>query len=814
VLDTLVGDFRFALRSLRKDRSFSAVAIATLALAIGANTAVFSLADGIILRPLAYRESTRLFAIHEVVPKFAHFAPLIPVNAMHFAEWRKNVKSFEELALVGGMTFNLTGSGEPERLPAARVSPSLFHILGVQAEIGRTFVEEEDRPAHDQVVVLDHELWQRRFAGDRGVIGRKIMLDGKPFEVVGVLPAGFRFPKISQLFAMTIAEERPQLWKPFALRKEEMDPFGDFNFACIARLRPGISPSRALAELNATQAAIVRGAPEKLELFASIVPLQDQITSRARSGLELLLAAVLAVLLIACVNIANLLLARAAARRREIAIRSALGAATTRLVRQVLVESVVLAGLGGALGMAIAYGAIRVMLAYAPLDLPRMDEIHVDARVLLFNVAISLLAGLLFGLLPAWRFSKADPLDAMRSGTRGAGGGHVSAKLRSLLVSLEAGLSVMCLIAAGLLVHSFVKLLHVDKGFQSDRVITVDLNLSGDRYSDGAKREALARALVERVGPLPGVISAGVSDHLPLTGEGGNTLVGIEGSNLPLMERPLVDVRSVNPDYFRTMGIPLVSGRLFSERDRGHKVTLIAAITAARLWPGVNPVGKRLRAGDDSSPLLEVVGVVGDVRGVSLNRPPNMTLYQPYWQRLYNQISVTARTAGNPLATASSMRAAIRQVDPELPMPAFRSMDEVVSESLAQRRFQMTLVLLFAAAAMLLASLGIYGVVSYSVTQRTAEIGLRMALGANPGRIQRMVLGQGMAPVGIGVAAGVAGSLLLGRVIGTLLFGVTAQDPATIAAVVLLLGAVAAVASYLPARRATHVDPMTALRWA
>jgi putative ABC transport system permease protein len=808
-----MNDLRFAGRLLRKDWGFYAIAIATLALGIGANTAIFSVVDGVILRPLAYRESERLVVIHEVVPKFANLAPLIPVNAMHFLEWRKTARSLPEMALIGGTAFNLTGSGEPERIPAARVSPSLFPMLGVQAQLGRTFLSEEDQAGRDRVVVLNEELWKRRFAADPNVIGRKIMLNGNPYEIVGVLPSGFHFPKLNQLFAMTVSEEKPQLWKPFGLRDDEKDDMGDFNYVCIARLGSGVSLAQALSELNVIQSNIAGRISEKVELRGALVPLQEQITGRARMGLQLMLAAVGAVLLICCVNLANLLLARATTRRREMAIRSAIGASSARLARQMLVESLLLSGLGGLAGVLIAYAAIRGILASAPVDLPRLDEIHLDARVLLFTMSISIVAGLLFGFLPAWRFAQSDPQDAMRSGARGATVGKGTGRLRSLLVTLEVGLSAMCLVVGGLLLHSFFKLLDVDRGFETQRIVTIGLNLPSTRYPDREKRAAFLQSMLEHVQALPGVTSAGVSNMLPLGGEGGNNLVAPEGSKIPLMERALADIRQVSPDYFRTLGIPLRAGRFFGEGDRSRNVALISPLTAERLWPGQNPLGKRFRMGGDQSPPIEVVGIAGDVRGVSLNKNPTATVYVPYWQRNFGQASLAVKTAMEPLTASSAIRAAIRAVDPELPVPAFRTMDEIVAESVAQRRFQMTLVLVFGLTALLLASLGIYGVVSYSVAQRTNEMGIRMALGAPLAGIRSLVLRQSLPPVVLGLSVGVVASLALSRVLSSLLFGIGAGDPLTIFAAIALLSAVAIVAAYIPARRATQVDPITALRY-
>ena len=629
----LGSDLRYALRAIRRNPGFSAIAVATLAFGIGANTAIFSVVDGVLIRPLGYGGESRLVAIHEVVPKFSRLAPRLPVNAMHFLEWRKSVRAFERVAMIGGMTLNLTGAGEPERLASARVSPSLFPMLGARTQLGRTFLEEEDQPGRDNVVVLSNGLWRRRFASDPNVIGRKVVLDGHPYEIVGVLSSSFHFPKLSQLYAMDIAAERPELWKPFAVQPAELEPLGAFNFACIARLRSGVSLNQALAELNTVQAHLASQAPEKIELLAAMVPLQAQITGRSRTGLEVVLSAVGLVLLVGCINIANLLLARATSRKREMAVRSALGAGARHLLQQMLAESLLLAGIGGALGVALAWAALPLILASAPIDLPRLDEVHLDARVLLFTLAISTFAGLLFGLLPAWRFARIDPQEAMKSAGRGSTEERGSGRLRSLLVALEVGLSTLCLIAGGLLLRSFANLLEADKGFTVRQVVTVDLNLPDVRYPDQAQRVRFVRSLLDSVRALPGVVSAGVSNMLPLSGEGGNSLVTLEGTTVPLAERPLADIRGVNPDYFPTLGIPLRQGRIFEDADGDRKKAVVSALAAERLWPGQNPLGKRFKVGDPDGPFIEVTGVVGDVRSVGLDRAPSMTVYLPYWQR-------------------------------------------------------------------------------------------------------------------------------------------------------------------------------------
>jgi len=812
MLDALAADLRYAVRLLRKSPGFSLVAVATLAIGIGANTAIFSVVDHVLLRPLAYRDASRLFVVHEIVPKFVQVAPMLPVNAMHFAEWRRSVKAFDAMAMVNGNRLTLTGDGNPERIAGARVTPALFSMLGVRPAIGRLLRPDEDAPGHDGVVVIDYALWQGRFGGRPDVLGRKVVLDGTPYEVVGVLPADFRFPKLSALYAMNLADERPLVWRPFAILPEELEPLGDFNYVCIVSVRAGVSAAEASAELNAVQARITESLPEKLELRAAMVPMQQQVTGRVQSSLQVLLAAVAVVLLVGCVNIANLLLARVTGRRRELAIRAAVGASASRLVRQVLAEIAVISALGGALGIAIAYAAVDLLRRSAPIDLPRLDEVQVDWRVLLFTLGLTLAAGLLSGILPAWRFARTDPHDAMKSSTRGSGGSTRTTRVRTALVAAEVALSALCLAVGGLLLHSLVTLLDVDAGFERQRIIAVTLDLPRLRYPEQPARTSYIKAVLDRIASLPGVTSVGAVNQLPLAGEGGNNLIAPEGFAGRITDRPLADMRQVNGDYFKTMGIPLVEGRIFGEADAGHKVALVSTLTAARLWPGQDAVGRRIVVGDDTKADTLVIGVVGDVRGASLDKAPVMTVYRPYWERSWNGPAFAVRASGDPTAVAGAVREVIRQVDPEIPIPAFQTMQEVADASVSQRRFQVDLVMLFGIAAVLLASLGIYGVVSHSVAQRSSELGIRMALGAAPGRIRALVLGQSLKPVAAGLACGLAASVAAGRLVGSLLFGVSPIDPPTIAGVAAVLTLVAALATVGPARRATRVDPVVALR--
>jgi len=806
-------DFRHALRALGRDPGYAAIVILILAVGIGANTAMFSIVDGVLLRALPFHEPEQLYAVQEFVPKFVNLASDFPVNALHVQEWRKHWEAVEQIAMINGLSLNLTSGGEPERVNAERISSNLFPLLGVQPEIGRGFLEEEDQEGRDQVVVLSDSLWHRRFHGDSSVLGRKIMLNDKPYEVVGVMPPGLRLPRVSQLQSMRISDQDPDLWKPLAVSKNELEPLGDFNFGCIVRLKKGVSKARALEQVNAIEADITRDLPEKVDVWAKMSPLQQQLTGRSRTGLLMLLSAVGAVLLIVCVNIANLMLARATGRRREFAIRAAVGASTRRLLRQMLTESLVVAAIGGALGIAIAYGALHLILANAPLDVARLNEVRIDGRVLAMACGLTLLSALLFGMQPAWRSSRIDPQEGMRSGGRNATESRNSGHLRTVLVALEVGLSTVCLTAAGLLLNSFVRLTHVDKGFDTEQVMSVELYLAGVRYNTADKRTEFLRKALEAVGPLPGVKAAGVANMLPLTGEGNTNLLVVEGVNVPLFERPMVDMRSVSGDYFHAMGIPLRSGRVFREADRAQGVAIVAESTARKVWPGENPIGKKVHLGEERAPAMEIIDVAGDVRGNGLQKVPEQVLYVPYWYRGRSATSLVVRTGMDPKAIAGAVRGELHQLDPELPVAQFKTMQDIVSASVSERKFQLTLVLVFAGIALVLACLGIFGVVSYTVAQRRGEMGIRLALGATAGNLRTLVVRQGLAPVIVGLGCGIGVALALGKVMEGLLFGVRASDPWTLMGVSCLLIGVAAAACYIPAVRVSRADPLSALRY-
>ena len=806
------NDIRYAFRTLLRERGFASMAVLSLAVGIGANTAIFSVVNGVLLRPLAYRDPERLVAIREMVPKLAHLYPTLPVNFSHYYEWRKRWSAIESIALIESSAPNLTGVGEPEMLNGARVSASLFRMLGVNPQLGRGFLDEEEPEGHDQVAVISDSLWKRRFGGDRSIVGRKILLNGRPRVVVGVLPPGFQFPGQNDRWIRPDLGSKTEVFQPLGYSKDDLEEInGDYNWAAIARLRPGVSEQKALAELNVIQADISkRIADEKMDLHAVMSSLREDIVGQSRRGLLVLLGALGAVLLILCVNLANLSLARAAGRARESAIRTALGAGRAQLIRQTLTESLVLALTGGVLGIALAMWGVRLLLGAAPLDLPRLGEVSLDGRVLGFAVLISLVTGLAFGILPALRSAGAHPQEALKSGSYTTTEGRHGVRLRGVLVGVEAALSAVLLITAGLLMGSFVRLIHVDKGFDIERVMSVGVAIPSARYTEEAQQTAFFDRLLQKTRALPGVLSAGLVSALPLQGETWVDLAAAEGDQRSLFERPMVNVRFVSPDYFQTLHIPFVEGRTFDDSQRGRKVVIVSQGTARRLWAGRNPLGRRMLHNEN---LEEVVGVTADVRSTSLDKDPVLIIYIPYWQRPRLAAALLVRTAMDPRGIAAGLREAIHQVDADVPVPEMQTLHEVMLGSVAQRRFQMMLVMLFAAAALALAGFGIYGVVSYSVARRRTEMGIRMALGAGAAGLQRMVLWQGIRPVVAGLAVGIAGALAAGRTVSSLLFQVSARDPLTIGGVALVLLAVSVVAALAPARRATRVDPMRALRF-
>jgi putative ABC transport system permease protein len=817
LLESFFQDLRYGLRTLRKAPTFATIAILTLALGIGATTAMFSIVNAVLLRPLAYRQPGQLYIIREGIAAMAQFYPSFPANLPGFLRWQSQCRSFEQMAIVKPADKILTGDGESQEIHGGRASANLLDVLGVRPRLGRTFLADEDRPGNDHVVILTDSFWRGRFHADPSLIGRSITLDGESDVVVGILPPTFRFPKATQLGPLVDFAPQLDFFKPLGLDPAKFSLLGEFDYAAIARLKPGVSPQQALAELNIIQAQIVKDAKENVDLHAELWPLESQVVGPARRGLLLLLGGVAAMLLIVCANLASLLLARIPNRLRESAIRTALGASRSRLVRQMLTESILLSALGGLLGIGLAYLSLHQLVHWGPIDLPRLDEVRLDARVLGFAFLLSMVTGIVFGALPAWRVTRSELHDALKSGALTATENRRTRRLRESLIGFEVGASVLLLIVAGLLITSLVRLLAVDKGFSAERTLTVDVTLPRQSYANAAQQQNFYDSVLRQVQPLPGVSHAAWISKLPFEGQEEVNSIQAAGQVADPLHAPLANFRFISPDYFQAAGIPLRQGRLTAESDAGRHVALISQSVADKLWPGENPIGKQFHQGGDDRPITEVIGVVGDIRSVALDQPPLLMVYAQSgdvandWNGWHG--SLVVRSTSEALPLASALRGAIGSVDSTVPIVHLRQMTEVVTESVGVRRFQMSLVVLFAVLALGLAAIGIYGVLAYSVEQRRQELGLRRALGAQVSDLRWMILRQGMTPVAIGLLCGIAASVVAGTLISSLLFGVTASDPFTIASVVLVVVAIALLACYLPARRSMNVDPMVALRY-
>lgn len=802
-------DLRNAARMLRREPCVTAVAIITVALGVGANTAIFSIVNGVLLQPLPYSDPNRLVALREVIPVMAQTYPTMPVSARHFTEWRLRTSSFERLSAVAVGTEALTGVGEPEQMDAARVSANLFDTLGVRPSLGRVFASGEDECGGQRVAVISDALWRRRFRADTAVVGKTIELDSQAYTIVGVLPPSFRFPSARMLDAGQVSCAKPEVFRPLVFRAGELkELMSDFNYTVIAKLRRGVSAERARAELNVVAAQLTKMSGENVELRASVVPMRDSIVGKSRRALWVLLAAVGIVLLIACVNLANLLLARTERRARDLAVRIALGAGSGQIVRQALVETVLLALIGGGLGVSIAASSLDAFVRSAPVGIPRLDEVRLDPWVLLFALTITTGAGLLFGLAPAWRAARVDPQDALKDGGRTIGSATAGSRLRAGLVAAEVSLSVILLTTAALLIFSFARLLDTDKGFRAPTVLAGQVQIPSGKYKEPELRNAFHERVLERLGAQPGVGSAAIVTALPLTGETWIDSIALPGDKRPDMEWPMVNVRFASAGYFRTMGIPLLAGRSFSDSDRHRNVAVVSGRVAHLLWPEADAVGRTFVINNTDR---EVIGVVGDVL-TEPHKPAVSIVYRPYWEWAPSQVELVARASGDPRSIAGAMRAAVRNIDPDVPLPELYTMQEVLAESLGQRRFQMMLISAFAGTALLLAALGIYGMVSYSVTRRRNEMGVRMALGARAADLFGMVIRQTMRPVVAGLVVGIVGALASERPLASLLYDAHAGDPRIVAAVTGILFAVALTACVVPARRSTRVSPLEALR--
>ena len=814
-MESWLTDLRYALRTLAKSPGFTFVALLTLGLGIGANAAIFSVVQGVLLRPLPYQEPERLVRVlHTHAEQGVMDGAFSPQDFDDLTRELAGPRGpWERLGAYfftpGQSGMTLTGEGEPRRLEAAMVSAGFFPALGVEAARGRTLRPEENVPGADRVVLLSDRLWRRSFGADPRIVGGTLRLDGEAYTVAGVMPPSFQFPA-----------REVDVWAPISLIAEDDIPHRRSLrwMHVVGRLRPGTSLERADVQTDALLARLAAAYPDSNEGWSAgrVVPLHEALVGDVRPALVVLLAAVAGVLLIACANLANLLLARATTRGRELAVRAALGAGRRRLVRQLLIESVVLALAGGALGLLLAAWGVDALVALAAGDLPRPDEVRPDAGVVAFTFGLSLLTGLAFGLLPAFRASRLAGLHEVlkirgRSGApvRGGGGGRGRSLARNGLIVAETALAVVLLVGAGLMLRSFRALLDVDPGFRAENVLSLSLNFP-DTIEEG-RRAALRAEIIRRVEALPGVIAAGGAKTLPLGGGGEPYGFSVPGRSGALAEvQPQAGGFIVTPGYFRALGIPVLAGRAFTERDgEEHPVIVVNRALARQVWPGEPAVGKTLMLGEFR---LEVVGVVGDVRSAGLAADPGSAVYIPSTLAPRSTMKLFVRTASDPLALAGAVRETIWQVDRDLPISDVAALPQVVAEDVARPRFLSVLLALFGALALTLAAVGLYGVVAYGVGQRTHEIGIRMALGAGRGRVLRGVVGQGMGWTLLGLALGLAGAFAATRLLAGLLFGVAPTDAVTFAGVALLLAAAAALASWVPARRAAATDPLTALR--
>jgi putative ABC transport system permease protein len=810
MLSTLMQDIRYGFRMLWKSPVFTVVTVLALALGIGANTAIFSVINAVLLRPLPYREAEQLVLLWEKNPRLVDLKRMW-VSYPDFLDWKSRNEVFEKIAVYRSGGANLTGGTEPERIQVAEVSADFFAVLGVGPMLGRTFLPEEDRDGATPSIVISHGLWQRRFGSDPSIVGKPLLLDGASFTVIGVMPASFSYP------------ERPsqpiEAWAPVGLNAGQPSFIRRGNhpgLTAIARLKPGVTFDQARANMEAVARSLAQQYPDSNEeTTITATTLNEELTGDVRPALLVLLAGVAFVLLIACTNVANLLLARATARQKEIAIRTALGASRLRVVRQLLTESILLSLLGGALGLLLALWGVDLLLAVSPGDIPRLNDAGIDSHVLVFSFAISLLTGLIFGLVPALQASKLDLTDTLKEGGRGLSGSLQRNRVRSLLVVSELALALVLLVGAGLMIKSFVRLQRVDPGFRPEHVLVARIPLPTPKYEEPSRQIAFFQQVMERVKALPGVQVAGIGSSPPLSAGSWQSGAGIEGR---VMKDFLIDINIVSPDYLRALGIPLERGRAFTDQDTDAAVpvVLIDQDLADRYFAGEDPIGKRMGFDRDKNgkPIWrEIVGVVGHVKNYGLDAESRVQIYVPYLQVPDSSMSLIVRAEGDPGQLAPEIRREIIATDKDQPVAYLRTMDDFLSKSVAQPRFNMLLLAIFAGVALLLAAVGIYGVIAYSVVQRTHEIGIRMALGAGRRDILSLVVRQGMTLALIGIAIGLVAAFMLTRVMASLLFNVSATDPLTFIGVSVLLSLVALLAIYIPARRAMRVDPMEALRY-
>jgi putative ABC transport system permease protein len=813
---TTLLDVRDALRAVRREPVYAGAVIATLALTLGASTAVFSIVNGVVLRPLAYREAQRLVSIREVVPRIARRYATSPVNARHFEEWRRQATAFASIAEVEWRTTNLTGAGDPAQVVIVRASGTVFDVLQMPVALGRPLTRDDERPDHPPVAVISQRLWEDRLGRDPQVVGRGLILGGTQYTVVGVLEPRSQLPAFDLLSESASLSSKFDLVVPFRLNFSRIGWMGQFNYAAVARLKAGVTLDQARAELDVIQRSVAdiatRETHEPIELRGWIVPLGESIVGRARLGLLLLLGAIVGVVLIACANLANLSLTRALGRMREAAVRSALGASRARLAGGVVLEQLLLAATGGALGVLVARQGLNLFVKTAPIDLPRVNDVVIDGRVLGFAALVAIAAGLCVALLPAWRMGRGDVQATLRGGGHGAtdrGG----LRVRATLLAVQVALSVTLLVVTGLFVTSFVQLLRVDPGFSTERVTAVEIAPIASRYPDEKARAALYDRILASARDLPGITSAAWTSALPLTGETWVDLIARIGDMRPSSQKPSANYRFIGPDYFRTLSMPIAKGRAINERDRNRAVVpaVISARAAQTLWPGEDPVGQQFARGDPSQH-FEVVGVVADGHATALEAESPLMVYVPYWFNNEGKSVLMVRTPGEAAAIAGELRRVIHTVDPEIAIADVSPLQHVVDKALAGRRYQMWLFTAFGAVALVIATVGVYATTAYGVSRRRREMNIRAALGARASQVIGLVLRQSLTPLFAGIAAGCAGALAIGTVVANLLFEVRPADPFVLATVVALVGAVGVLASATAAGQGMRVDPAAALR--
>ncbi|MEK6301926.1 MAG: ABC transporter permease [Acidobacteriota bacterium] len=854
-MNSIIQDIRYGVRTLAKARGFTAVVIIVLALGIGANTAIFTVVNAVLLRSLPYPDADQLVMLWQTNPRFKLLSDTLPVTAGDFVDWKEQNDVFEHVSAFGARRFNLTGAGEPEQIGGASVSASFFRLMGIEPTAstpggggyvsggaqssggmfaGRAFRDEDEKLGADKVVVISYALWQRRFGGQvdvsgrvnggsqldvsghPDVIGKTITLDGESYTIVGIAPEGFQFPRAKELPYFVGAATQTDLWRPMTWSNDFINKKrSDHQLCVIARLKSEVTPERAQTVMTAIAARLEQSLPDSNEgTGVRVVPLAEQVTGNVRPALLVLMSAVALVLLIACANIANLMLARASARQREFAIRTALGASRARIVRQLLTEALLLSLTSAILGALLSLWGVKAMLALFGENLPRVHEISVDFRVLGFAVATALLTSVLFGLTPALQASKLNLNESLKEGARGASGGARHNRVRSALVVAEVALSLVLLVGAGLTIKSLAGLLKVDPGFKADNTMTMRIALLGSKYPTD-RQIAFFQEVNRRVESLPGVKSVGLISSAPLTGgvyAGGFSIEGKTTDDDGLT----ADRRMISPEYFNAMGVPLITGRHFTDHDgpTSTGVAIVSESWARRFLPDEDPIGTRIKLGgrDSTRPWLSIVGIAGDVRDTAVENDAKPCVYLPYPQFPSSAMSVVVRAGFDPKPLIPAIRDEVWAIDKDQPVTDIKTMDQYVADSVSPRRLNALLLGVFASLALVLASVGIYGVMAYSVTQRVHEIGIRMALGAQKTDVLRLVIGQGLVLTLIGMAIGSLAAVALTRAMKSLLFGVSATDPLTYAAVAAVLAGVALLACWLPARRAAKVDPMVALR--